>query len=232
MRELKFKLKDPTLTSDVNQTLSNLLSQVNKTNKAVGTVSQRVLINTTDIGTLQGQGQTPVVITPGTPIVVTALNLQTNKTADYTPTAGTAFQQFTQDMIISFPSKWTVSFHVDTGPLAVTSMTIARTNPGSLAVIDFTPITFGGSKTLTVASSTLVKSDVIALQIDSQHDYWFLLYGYNGSHYWLSAYSAGGKSYGGYMNGGVVDLTNTNPIQNPASPSGILSQWVVSWQAA
>ena len=34
-RELKFKLKDTTLTSDVNQTLSNLLSQTNKVAKKV-----------------------------------------------------------------------------------------------------------------------------------------------------------------------------------------------------
>lgn len=42
MRPLKFLLKDPTLTSDVNQTLSNLLSQTNKTNKTVTKVSSRV----------------------------------------------------------------------------------------------------------------------------------------------------------------------------------------------
>lgn len=57
MRELKFKLKDPTLTSDVNQTLSNLLSQVNKTNKNVTNVSNRVDNNTKIINQInQGGG--------------------------------------------------------------------------------------------------------------------------------------------------------------------------------
>lgn len=232
MRELKFKLKDPTLTSDVNQTLSNLLSQVNKTNKTVGGVNQRVVVNTRAITQLQNPGTTPVGVAPGTPVVVTEFNPVTNKTNDYTSIANSAFQQFTQDMIVSFPKQWTVSFYVKTGTLAVTSMTLARTNPGSQAVIDFTTITFGGSPSLNVASDTLVKSDVIAMPIDSQHDYWFLIYGYNGSHYTLSALASGGKSYGGYMGGGVADLTRTNPIQNPASPSGTLSQWIVSWQAA
>src|SRR5271156_5264918 len=49
MRPLKFKLSDTTLTSDVNQTLSNLLSQVNKTNKTVKVVSGLTDSNTKTI---------------------------------------------------------------------------------------------------------------------------------------------------------------------------------------
>lgn len=39
-RDLKFKINDTTLTSDVNQTLSNLLSQTNKTNTRVSIVEK------------------------------------------------------------------------------------------------------------------------------------------------------------------------------------------------
>lgn len=41
-RELKFKLRDTTLTSDVNQTLSNLLAQTNKVNTKVEIIGSRV----------------------------------------------------------------------------------------------------------------------------------------------------------------------------------------------
>ena len=40
-RPLKFKLSDSTLTSDLNQTLSNLLSQTNKVNRRVDTIITR-----------------------------------------------------------------------------------------------------------------------------------------------------------------------------------------------
>lgn len=53
MRELKFKLSDTTLVSDVNQTLSNLLSQVNKTNGVVRVVNSKVAVNTKAITALQ-----------------------------------------------------------------------------------------------------------------------------------------------------------------------------------
>lgn len=63
-RELKFKLSDTTLTSDVNQTLSNLLSQTNKNKKTIATVS--TVANTANVRSVSPslalEGLTDVVI--------------------------------------------------------------------------------------------------------------------------------------------------------------------------
>lgn len=64
IRELKFKLSDTTLTSDINQTLSNLLSQTNKVHKtvtAVSKVANTALIRSTN-PSLALEGLSDVVI--------------------------------------------------------------------------------------------------------------------------------------------------------------------------
>lgn len=64
-RPLKFKLRDSTLTSDVNQTLSNLLSQTNKLKAHVTTVSKNVTSNARTISQIAASPalNTPVIAT-------------------------------------------------------------------------------------------------------------------------------------------------------------------------
>ena len=222
--------------SNVNDTLSNLAGLVYDNKKNVDVAAERIVKNTKAVAVLTGQvnqllNNPPVTAPPaGQPVALSQFNLL-SATADVLPIANTAFQMFPQSSIVCFPQSWTVSLYVHSGPVGIDAMSIARCAPGSLTVEDFTTITFAGSPTATVASTSYLTSDVIDLPIDSQHDYYFLVYGHTGN-YELTAYAGSGLSVGSYMGGGVANLTTTNPIQNPPNTTTNFSNWIVSWLAA
>jgi len=178
--------------------------------------------------------QTPTPPVGG--VVVAVLPFQPlTKSNNLVPIANTACQLVPGSAIIFPVSSSKIEVSVTTGPLAVSSMTVARTLPRSLTVIDFTAITFGGNASPTLPANTISQSDAIALVIDNQHDYWFLIYGHTGGIYHIDGTAISAipmPFYGGYMGSGAGDLTHTSPIQNPPVPSGNLSCWLVSWLKA
>jgi hypothetical protein len=89
VRELKFKLNDTTLVSDVNQTLSNLLSQTNKVKSTVATVNtkaQSALVRSTN-PTLSLEQLSDVAVAA----LVTGQTIVWNGTAWVNGSAGSAF---------------------------------------------------------------------------------------------------------------------------------------------
>jgi hypothetical protein len=237
MRPLKFKLSDTTLVSDVNQTLSNLLSQVNKTNKTVSGVSQRVT-------QLAGSSPTPDPdLTPaGTNVADLPSTTMGNHGTGLNTDAVTYSFLVCASGIVATPAKWTITVNVATGPIAWQNWVVARTLPGSLTVIDYTPITWGGTQNPTM-STGLNTSDPVALQIDTAHDYWFMAYSVHQTGKLMYSYVAqyGTNSEGGVITGGTGqtspyfnDYTNgavgsPNTIVPPNTAYGL---WLSPWQAA
>jgi hypothetical protein len=151
--------------------------------------------------------------------------------------AGSCLQGISASAIQSTPAKWKVSVLVAVGPMNVTHFVIARTLPNDLNVIDFTPITFGGSASPTLATGVNT-SDAISLQIDTTHDYWFLVYGPSQTNFYFTANAQN-------MNNGLVDaffagqapsipgdITAITPIVPAVSSGSVMGSWIVNWQAA
>lgn len=119
--------------------------------------------------------------------------------------------------------------------IVFTNFVLVSTLPNSLVPIASSPITFnGGGNTLVAGLNT---SDPIAFQIDSQHDYYFMMWSTsvdNPSFHNLVA-NVNGTNNGVMPNGqycgtvsGGVDSTNSNPISNSVYVAG---SWVNSWFA-
>lgn len=239
MRPLKFKLSDTTLVSDVNQTLSNLLSQVNKTNKTVGGVSARVAINTRDISSLPSDADSVPV---GAMVADLPCTTMGNHGTGLNTDAVTYSFMVSASGILQTPAKWTITVNVAVGPIAWQNWVVARTLPGSLTVIDYTPITWGGTQNPTM-SAGLNTSDTVTLQLDTAHDYWFMAYSVHQTG--KTMYSVGSQ-YGANSQGGVVTggTGNTAPYFNDYTngaagvpgtvvpPNTAFGLWLSPWQAA
>jgi hypothetical protein len=236
-RELKFKLSDTTLTSDVNQTLSNLLSQVNKTNNNVGNLSARV----------SGIGSAP----PYVPKLAVGANVSElpwnsfNRGSGTTlPTAGYTYCQVMYgDSIIGTPpaTAWRVSLNVTTVlSAAIVEMCVIRTLKGSLTTVDVTPITFGGSATPLFATTGVQISDAMSLVIDPAHDYYFCFTGnaFGGSGNIAANDQSSNPTYTSYA-GNVNSATprssawvSSIPAIGTAFPLGFGSYFLCGWVAA
>lgn len=173
MRDLKFKLSDTTLVSDVNQTLSNLLSQVNKTNKTVTVVSNKVAVNTKAIAAIPSPTTSGVAV--GCNVADVPWNNWNRGSGSLISTAGFTWCQVQFANSIHFVANtWSISIIVTTVISApITEFVVIRTLRDSLTVVDVTPITFGGSATPTFGTTGTKTSDPVSLPIDAQHDYYF-----------------------------------------------------------
>jgi hypothetical protein len=159
-------------------------------------------------------------------------------TANITLPAGyiseTYCQLVPQNQIMSYPARWTISV-IAPSSTPTTQWGVARTLPGSYAVIDITPITFQSGNASPTLASGLNTSDAISLQIDNAHDYWFFVYGTTNVQ--LNCSSAVGANVGafvgGYMNGSPYDWFTASPtvVPNPPVPSGNFTCWLYAWQA-
>lgn len=156
--------------------------------------------------------------------------------------AVTYSQLFTASGILSFPPQWKITVNVQTGPIAFQNFVVARTLPGSLTVIDYTPITFGGTSAPTLATG-LNTSDAITLQIDSKHDYWFMAYSVHQSGKLMYSLPTqfGANTEGGVISGGTG---KTSPFFNDYTagavgapntivpPNTAFGLWLSPWQGA
>lgn len=173
MRDLKFKLNDPTLTSDVNQTLSNLLTQIGKTNKVVGTVSERVSVNTRSIASLPAPAAPPVLgsVFP----VMDVFWSSPLSTFDAFP--WTVITRVPGSSLVTFPTESSITIRIaaNGGQTlgTIQNCCVKRTARDSTTVIDSTAITFGGTQNPTLGVGAFT-SDPIKLVLDSDHDYFFM----------------------------------------------------------
>lgn len=155
--------------------------------------------------------------------------------------ASTAVYVVPAGMILATPATWTISFVVPSaGSITFDDCAVARTLPGSHAVVDWTNITLGGPFPITL-SPGYITSDTISLQIDAVHDYYFMVHAtYPQSHYELASLTAAGNTqpfyagfHAGSMGDGVTNEIGTSPIQNPAFGGGELAGlWLAAWTAA
>ena len=209
----------------INQTPVNFQDTATITwaNPSAGIVKASVVSSPTPAG----ENIVPIIWTYGTEESGSAENGTTAF-----PTAVTIFPAAS---IQSYPSYSKITINVQSGSSASAvgfgAIVLARTLPGSLSVVDFTPITFGGSPTPTLALGYHT-SDSIALQIDAAHDYYFMAWSSYPQTGVVTGLNASGAGYfGGNMGDGTSNLTSTSPIQNPT----VVNQkgsWVARWQSA
>jgi hypothetical protein len=135
-------------------------------------------------------------------------------------TGNTLYMKLTGRSLYCLPTHWKVRIQRGAGS-HFTAITVLRTLPDSLAVIDSTAVTFGGSASPTMAAG-LNTSDAIALALDAQHDYYVMAYNDSGDSSYFGISPAFGDSYssaegliGGYIGGG--DYTAVNPVGNGGS---------------
>lgn len=77
--------------------------------------------------------------------------------------------------ILNFATTWKAGFNVLSGNITAGSIVVRRTLRGSAAFLDSAAVRFGGSLTPTIAAGYHL-SDSIALQLDSDHDYYLLFH--------------------------------------------------------
>lgn len=165
--------------------------------------------------------------------------------------ACTVVQGFYAAGITNPPARWQITIHTLLNGMQLMHFQIARTTPGSSTVLDFTPVTFGGtdSPTFTVAGDQV--SDVMEYQIDADHDYYFIAYGpaSNGATALLRAFITGmtgaviGNLIGGTETGGTGavspffnDYTSLSPLRGPDGSRGGVGgsaggMWIQFWKA-
>jgi hypothetical protein len=135
-------------------------------------------------------------------------------------TGNTLYLKMTGRSLYCLPASWKVRIQRGAGS-HFSAITILRTLADSLAVIDSTAVTFGGSATPTM-SAGLNTSDAINLQLDANHDYYIMGFNDSGDSSYFGISPAFGDSYssaegliGGYIGGG--DYTASNPIGSGGS---------------
>lgn len=157
--------------------------------------------------------------------------------------------------IACFPAHWKISLWVLTAGTTFANFQVVRTLPNSLVVVDYTPVTFGSTANPTFASTGVQTSDSISLQIDAEHDYYFLTYGPNvSSPIYIRAMNTLNNAgiLGNFIGGGAIGGGGgTSPYFNnytyPAGAGGWATSnnvalanisednvglWLVNWQAA
>ena len=185
---------------------------------------------------------------------VAAIPFSANFSMSAADAADTVAQLVPSDALLCYPASTKISVSTPT-LMNITQVALARTLPGQLLPIDWTPITFqGGNASPTLAIGVNV-SDPINLQIDDGHDYWFFLTAdYPQPSYSLDSVSiTGSKFFGGYMGDStfnMIAILQANPtalIQGASSaspgvvlgpnpppivPSESYSVWLVEWVVA
>lgn len=196
-------------------------------------------INITDDG-VGGVTIKAAAVASGTAVVPLAFTIFAGETGvDFFP--ATIVCRVPGSTLISFPSSSKVSIsvvaHAGSVTATLTNCVLARTAINSLTVLDYTPVTWGGTQNPVLPLGTNT-SDAINLQLDPNHDYWFLFFSplISGNDYQLVCSSNGGCIEGGRSKatgggGGGADFTSTNPL-----PSDLLSLFdqvpLLSWVAA
>src|SRR5208282_2642764 len=174
--------------------------------------------------------------------------------------ADTVAQLMPSDALLCYPNATKISVSTPT-LMNIVQCAVARTLPGQLLPIDWTPITFQGGLTSPTFSIGINTSDAINLQIDDAHDYWFFITAQfpqpPGHGYIMDSVQAtnpsGSKFFGGYMGSSDFDMIailQANPtalIQGesfatpgvvlgpsppPIVPSGSCTVWIVEWVVA
>jgi len=140
------------------------------------------------------------------------------------------------------PSSWTISVYLHSGTFTTTQFFLLRTLKGSLTTVDITAITFGGAPDPTFTVAGFHTSDVVNLQIDTLHDYYFVMeVPYPGGGGELTGWSLETAAGDGFIQGGSCNQGSTNlatawasaiPAIGTALPLGPGDIWLAGWQAA
>ncbi len=156
--------------------------------------------------------------------------------------AGTYCQVMFADSIVASPSSWKVQIDVTSAfTYHITEMFILRTLKGSLATVDITPITFGGSAIPLFSTTGIKTSDAISLAIDAAHDYYFVFQGTFGGTGTIASNDSGGSymytSYAGNPNTGGLSTLWATSVGNgggfgAAFPLGFGPYFLTGWNAA
>lgn len=139
--------------------------------------------------------------------------------------------------ILCSPASWRVTVHVPTGTVEISQFQVARTNQDDLNIIDWTPISIGGSFTPTLATG-LNTSDIISLPIDADHDYYFFIFGpYPGTGTGNISSNGNVSIPYGFGFGGTQVESSTYPIGTATTIPVPLYQanagvWLSYWKAA
>jgi hypothetical protein len=191
----------------------------------------------TGSGQITATASSVVTVPPGQNVAACPFNINYGNTAHYVPSANSAAQVIPSNQLLCFPANWKVSLYVTAGhgSMAVGQVVVNRTLPGSLVIIDTTPITFAGNPSPTFTAG-FYTSDSISLQIDNAHDYWFEIYcPYNGgsNNYYLDAYTQNGANIGGIYGGSLGSGTsNQNTVSPIPAPTGSTGCWLAAWRSA
>jgi hypothetical protein len=76
----------------------------------------------------------------------------------------------------AYPASWKMAMRFVAGSPVIGAIVCKRTLHNSMAVIDSTVLTIGGSAAPTLTTPGYVTTDAISLQLDNTHDYWVILY--------------------------------------------------------
>lgn len=224
-RPLKFKLSDPTLVSNVNQTLSSIFPIKSKPAPA----SYRNVIRNGAPATIQEAKN--VATFP--PLNDANYGYTSGIFGNLTVSGQTVLQLIPATLILAPVTSSRISVNVPSGATIVfASFVLVSTLPNSLLPVASAKITFGVANTLT---SGINISDPIAFGVDTQHDYWIMMWctsAANPSYHFLTANIFDTDNgvmpcgmFCGTVSGGV-DSTGSNPIVNTLFGAG---SWIGSW---
>jgi hypothetical protein len=224
-RTLKIKLSDPTLVSDVNQTLSSMFPLKSQPAPA----SYRGVI----------RNGAPVTIQQARNVATCAPLNDSNygyTSGIFQPlpaTGETVLQLIPATLILAPVNTSRITVTVEAGKtLVFTNFVLVSSLPNSLVPIAGVAITFNGGNTL---SSGINLSDPINFTIDTQHDFWFMCWSTSAANPTDPQLVANvfdtdngvmpNGHYAGTVSGGY-DSTSSNPIVNTLYAAG---SWIGSW---
>jgi hypothetical protein len=139
--------------------------------------------------------------------------------------------------VINPAAQWTITVGITTleglgDSVAAANFCVKRTLPGSLTVIDSTPITFSGTASPTFPAVGLYVSDPIDLATDTNHDYWFMWYTafVSGNDATWNCYLQGSSPIGGGTWADNIDYTQSANIPPSGTPLGRHNViWLMAW---
>ena len=215
-RELKFKLADTTLTSDVNQTLSNLLSQTNKVKAKVTVVEKTAnkALSTANSPSLALEGLTDVKITAvangqtiawngaewvNENIAITGQNVSLLPVYQHV-SGGLNGYTIVLRIPASYVQAFTSALRVGIVTTSVTGLvinaaTIGKTLPGK-TVWSTVPVALTWPSGSFAAASTLYLSNACSIAGDANHDIYIMVY-FDPSSASGNAYAAENTTTGG-----------------------------------
>lgn len=129
-----------------------------------------------------------------------------------------------------FPASWFIRMRFTSGSPVIGGMKILKTLSYDTAVISSTTVTIGSVSNPTLSSPTLVDTDTISLQLDSTHDYYFVMYFTNtGANASVVVVANGpGNIPSGFVTGDQTGVSTIPSITYTANPNLIIATISVS----